>query len=96
MAVSHGFQFERAIARTDGDRRMRREIAEADKPRRTSCPTREHRFATARRRSTPLSYEDLVDDPLNHFLDGQECRCSDFTFVFPDGTRINAIEVSLI
>jgi len=40
--------------------------------------------------------EDLVDDPLNHFLDGQECRCSDFTFVFPDGTRINAIEVSLI
>ena len=40
--------------------------------------------------------EDLVDDPLNHFLDGLECRCSDFTFVFPDGTRINAIEVSLI
>jgi len=40
--------------------------------------------------------EYLVDDPLNHFLDGQECRCSDFTFVFPDGTRINAIEVSLI
>ena len=40
--------------------------------------------------------EDLVDDPLNHFLDGQDCRCSDFTFVFPDGTRINAIEVSLI
>lgn len=40
--------------------------------------------------------EDLVDDPLNHFLDGQECRCSDFTFVFPDGKRINAIEVSLI
>ena len=40
--------------------------------------------------------EDLVDDPLNHFLDGQECRCSDFTFVFPDGTRINAIEISLV
>ena len=40
--------------------------------------------------------EDLVDDPLNHFLDGLECRCSDFTFVFPDGTRINAIEISLV
>jgi hypothetical protein len=39
--------------------------------------------------------EDLVDDPLNHFLDGQECRCSDFTFVFPDGIRISAIEISL-
>lgn len=40
--------------------------------------------------------EDLVDDPINHFLDGLECRCADFTFVFPDGTRVNAIEISLV
>lgn len=39
--------------------------------------------------------EDLVEDPLNHFLDGKECRCSDFTFIFPDGNRINAVEVTL-
>ena len=37
----------------------------------------------------------VVQDPMNQFLSSQECRCSDYTFVFPGNTRINAVEATL-
>jgi hypothetical protein len=38
---------------------------------------------------------DVVDDPISNSLIAETCRCSDFTFVFPDGTEIPAFQVSL-
>ena len=37
----------------------------------------------------------VVQDPMNQFLSSQECRCSDYTFVFPGNIRINAVEATL-
>ena len=37
----------------------------------------------------------VVQDPENHFLSSSECRCADYTFVFPGGLRIAAVEATL-
>ena len=37
----------------------------------------------------------VVQDPENHFLSSSECRCADYTFVFPRGLRIAAVEATL-
>ena len=41
------------------------------------------------------SIKRVVEDPLQHFLDSRECRCSDYTFIFPNNLRINAVEATL-
>ena len=37
----------------------------------------------------------VVQDPENQFLSSSECRCTDYTFVFPGSLRIAAVEATL-
>jgi hypothetical protein len=37
----------------------------------------------------------VVLDPERNYLSSNECRCADYVFVFPDGTKVKAIEATL-
>ena len=37
----------------------------------------------------------VVRNPETYFLSSSECRCADYTFVFPGGLRIAAVEATL-